>query len=60
MKVTVKRLVPIGNFKAIERTETFFAISKFQPEGTSLMYFRTDRFNIRTEAVSDIVRIEGK
>ena len=58
LKVTVRYNVPIGDFRAIERRETFHALSYFKPEGSSLLYFRTDRFNIRTEAVNEIVSIE--
>ncbi len=58
MKVTIKYNVPIGNFKAIERTETFYAESKWKPEGTSLVYFRIDRYNIRTIAEKEIISIE--
>lgn len=58
MKVTIKYNVPIGNFKAIERTETFHAVSSWEVSGTSLVYFKIDRFNIRTVAKSEIVSIE--
>lgn len=58
MKVTIKYNDPIGNFRAIERRETFHAISKWKPEGTSIWYFKTDRFNVRTVAESEIVSIE--
>lgn len=58
MKVTIKYNDPIGDFRAIERRETFYAVSKWKPEGTSLVYFKTDRFNVRTVAESEIVSIE--
>lgn len=58
MKVKIKYNVPIGNFRAIERTETFHAVSKWEVEGTSLIYFKTDRYNVRTVAKSEIVSIE--
>ena len=58
MKVTIKYNQPIGNFKAIERTETFHAISMFDAPGTSLVYFKTDRFNVRSVAKSEIVSVE--
>ena len=58
MKVTIKYNVPIGNFRAIEKTETFYAESKWKPEGTSLVYFRTGRYNIRTIAENEIISIE--
>lgn len=58
MKVTIKYNIPIGNFRAIERTETFHAVSKWEVEGTSLIYFKTDRYNVRTVAKSEIISIE--
>ena len=58
MKVTIKYNYPIGNFKAVERTETFHAESKWEVVGTSLIYFKMDRFNIRTVAKSEIVSME--
>lgn len=58
MKVTIKYNVPIGDFRAIEHRETFHAESKWKPEGTSLVYFKTDRFNVRTVAENEIVSIE--
>lgn len=58
MKVTIRYNEPIGDFRAIERTETFFAQSYWEPEGTSLIYFKTDRYNIKTVAKSEIVSIE--
>lgn len=59
MRVTIKYNVPIGDFRAIEKRETFHAISSWEVPGTSLMYFRTDRFNVRSVAKSEIVSIEG-
>lgn len=58
MKVTIKYNVPIGDFRAIERTETFHAVSKWEVEGTSLIYFKTDRYNVRTVAKNEIISIE--
>ena len=57
MKVTIKYNLPLGDFKAIEKRETFYAISKWEVEGTSLIYFKTDRYNVRTVAKSEIVSI---
>ena len=56
MKVTVKYNVPIGNFKAIERTETFFAESYF--ESGNLVYFRSG-YNYKTFSKSEVVKIEN-
>ena len=58
MKVTIKWDQPIGDYRAIERRETFHAISSWEAPGTSLVYFKTDRFNVRCVAKSEIVRIE--
>lgn len=58
MKVKIKYNVPIGDFRAVERTETFHAVSKWEVEGTSLIYFKTDRYNVRTVAKSEIVSID--
>lgn len=60
MLVKIKYNVPIGNFRAIERTETFYAESKWEVTGTSLVYFKTDRFNVRSVAKSEIVSIEER
>jgi len=57
MKVTIKYKVPIGDFRAIERKETFHAISSWEVPGTSLVYFKTDRFNVRSVAKDEIVSI---
>lgn len=57
MKVTIRYNVQIGDFKAIERHETFHAISMWKAEGTSLVYFKTDRFNVRAIAESEIVDV---
>lgn len=58
LKVSIRYNEPIGNFKAIERRETFRAVSYWQPEGTELIYFKLDRFNVRTVAKENIVSIE--
>ena len=58
MKVTYKYLVKIAPFKALEKSENFHAIKRWKPEGTSLWYFQTDRYNVRTVAESEIVSIE--
>lgn len=59
MKVTIKYNVPIGDFRAIERRETFHAISSWEVPGTSLIYFKLDRFNVRSVAKSEIVSIDN-
>lgn len=57
-KVTYHYLVPIGPFKALDKQESFTALSYWEPEGTSLIYFKTDRFNVRTVGESEIISIE--
>jgi len=56
MKVVIKYNDPIGNFKAVERTETFTATSYF--ESGNLFYFKVDRYNYKTVRKSEIVSIE--
>ena len=56
MKVTIKHNQPISDFRAIERTETFFAVDSF--ESGNLVYFRVDRFNYKTVSKSEIVRVD--
>ena len=58
MKVTIKWNKPIGDFKAIEQRETFHAQSYWKPVGTSLVYFKLDRYNTKVVAESEIVSIE--
>lgn len=58
MKVTIKWNKPIGDFKAIEQRETFYAQSYWKPVGTSLVYFKLDRYNTKVVAESEIVSIE--
>lgn len=56
MKVTIKYNEPIGNFKAVGRTETFTATSFF--ESGNLIYFKVDRYNYKTVSKSELVSIE--
>lgn len=58
MRVTIRYNQPIGDFRAIEHRETFNAISYYKPVGTSLIYFKLDRFNTKAVAESNIVSIE--
>jgi hypothetical protein len=55
MKVTIKYNQPIGNFKAIERTEIFHADSYFI--SGNLYYFKSG-FNYKTVGKSELVKIE--
>lgn len=58
MLVTIKYNKPIGDFKAIERTERFYAMSYFEPAKTSLVYFKINEYSYKTVAKSEIVSIE--
>ena len=58
MKVTVRYNIPIGDFKAREYTETFYATRKWKASGTNLVYFQTDRYNYKAVAENEIVSIE--
>ena len=56
MKVYIRETIPIDSYRAIERRETFHAISYFI--SGNLIYFRKDRFNIRTVSKNEVVKIE--
>lgn len=58
IKVVYEWNQPIGDFKAIGKRETFNAISYWKPAGTSLVYFKLDRFNTKVVAESEIISIE--
>ena len=58
MKVTIKYNTSIGNFKALEHTETFYASRYWKAQGTNLVYFQTDRYNYKAVAENEIVSIE--
>ena len=58
MKVIYKYLVQTAPFKALEKHDSFYAIKRWKPDGTSLWYFQTDRYNVRTLSESEIVSIE--
>ena len=61
MKVTIRINMPTSDpFKVRESRETFHAINYFDVQGTSVRYFRTDRFNIRCINKADIISIEQK
>lgn len=58
MTVTYRELEFTSPFTAIAHEKKFNAISYFRHEGTSLLYFKLDRFNYKTVAVEDIIKIE--
>ena len=57
MTVTIKYNEPIGDFKAVERLERFYADSMWKASGTSLIYFKIG-YNIRAVAQNEVVSIE--
>ena len=58
MKITYIEKGIAHDFKRVDTVKTFFAKSYFQAQGTSLLYFRIDEFNIKTIAKEDIITIE--
>lgn len=62
MLVTIKYNQPIGNFKAIEKTEKFYAKSMFKTAGSSLIYFKVNDFEYKTVSKNEVVSItqEGR
>ena len=55
---TYKEKTPIDRYRIIETIEQFNYISSWEQPGTSLIYFRVDRFNIKTVSKSDIISID--
>ena len=58
MLVTVKYNQPIGDFKAIEKTEQFYAERMFETAGSSLLYFKVNDFSYKTVSKNELVNIE--
>jgi len=58
IKITIKYNNPIGNFKAIERTETITAEKIFDASGTNLLYYRNG-YNTGSVSKSEIIDITG-
>ena len=58
-KVTYIEKGNVFDFKRIDKEVTFYAISYFKSEGTSLIYFRLDEYNMKTISGEDIISIEG-
>ena len=59
MKVTYTEKGIEHDFKRIDATKQFYAISYFQPAGTSLVYFKLNEYNIKTVPKDDILKIEN-
>jgi len=59
MKVTYTEKGIEHDFKRIDMTKQFYAISCFQPAGTSLVYFKLNEYNIKTVPKDDILKIEN-
>ena len=58
MKITYIEKEFIGKYICIKTEKTFHALDYFIPENTSLYYFYLDRYNLKTVAKEDIVKIE--
>ena len=60
MKVTyLEKGIEINYKRYGDKVKTFYAISYFKPEKTSLVYFKTDPFNYKVVCENDIIKIEG-
>jgi len=46
-------------YTCVDFERKLHAISYFIPDGTSLYYFKVDRYNYKTVGKEDIIRIEG-
>lgn len=58
MKVTYIEKGREFNFKRIDAEKTFFALSYWKAEGTSLLYFKVNQFEIKSIPENDIIKIE--
>lgn len=56
--ITIKYNNPIGNFKAIEETETIYCDSVFSEYGTNILYAKSG-YNVKAISKSEIVSISG-
>lgn len=57
-KVTYIEKGQVFDFKRIDRKATFYAISYWKAQGTSLIYFKLDGFNIKAISETDVISIE--
>ena len=57
MIVKIRYNTPIGDFKAIEQMETFYARRYLADAGTNLVYFQIDRYNFKTVSKNEIVSV---
>lgn len=58
IKVTYRERKSIGLYTCYDTTKTLNAISYFQPEGVSLIYFKINPFDYRVIPKEDIIEIE--
>lgn len=58
MLVTIKYNQPIGDCKAIEKTEKFYAKNIFKPAGSSLIYFKVNDFIYKAVSKNELISIE--
>lgn len=57
MIVKYREIIEIGDYKAIEIIREKRFLCSWKPKGTSLRYFRTDRYNLFTVSENDIIEI---
>lgn len=57
MKVIYREYIKLSRFTVRETINKFHCISYWKPEGTDLLYFRIDAFNIKTIGKDDVIEI---
>lgn len=58
MKVTIIEKGHENDFRRIDKEVTFFAVDYWNAEGTNLLYFRLNRYNLKTVSIEDLKEIE--
>ena len=58
MKITYRERHYITKYTCMDFERTIFADDYWIPDGTSLIYFKVNRFEVKTLAKEDIIRIE--
>lgn len=57
-KVTYIEKGNVFDYKRIDREKTFYAVSYWKAEGTSLIYFKLDEYNMKTISEEGVISIE--
>ena len=57
-KITYREREQITRFTVRDTVKSFTAVKYFRPAGASLIYFYTNRFDIKTVAKEDILFLE--